>query len=265
MGNVKFSIIDQCLWEVPRNEIIMPESEEIRARNLRIKIPAYCVYIEHPVIGKILFDTGVSEDWENTWNPTIKSLYKIIYLNSLRNKLKELGTSPEEIDLLILSHMHYDHAGNVRLFSNTKAGKSILVSQAEAGTAFAKTDSGYDGPYQKEEFRNLPGIDYRLIKEDFDLAEDIHLFVQNGHTPGVIGLCLETKNNGTFLFCSDACYSPLNFGPPAVLPGLVTDQEAYLKNIERLREMQKQYQAQIVFAHDCADYAKWNKSPYLYN
>lgn len=265
MGNVKFSIIDQCLWEVPRNEIIMPESEEIRDQDLRMDIPAYCIYIEHPQIGKILFDTGVSENWEKTWTPTMKALYKIKYINSLRDKLKELGTSPDKIDLLILSHMHYDHAGNVSLFSNMKAGKQILVSRAEADTAFAKIGGGCDGPYQKKEFFDLPGIDYRLIEEDFSLTDDIHLFIQSGHTPGVIGLRLETQNNGTFMFCSDACYSPLNWGPPTVLPGLITDARGYKKNMERLREMQKQYHAQIVFAHDCTDYAKWKKSPYLYD
>lgn len=265
MGIVKFSIIDQCLWEVPRNEIIMPESEEIRSRNLRMDIPAYCVYIEHPRIGKILFDTGVSENWKESWPPAMKCLYKIKYINSLRGKLKELETSPEEIDLLILSHMHYDHAGNVSLFSNTKSGRQILVSRAEAETAFAKIENGCDGPYQKKEFYGLPGIGYRLIEEDFSLAEDIHLFIQSGHTPGVIGLRLETEHNGCFLFCSDACYSPLNFGPPTVLPGLITNAEGYLKNMERLREMQKQYHAQMIFAHDCADYARWKKSPYFYD
>lgn len=268
MGKPKFSIIDQCTWEVPRNEIIMPESEQVRKENRRMEIPVYCVYIEHPELGKVLFDTGVSECWQETWNPTMKSLYKIRYLNRLEEKLRELGTSPADIDLLILSHLHYDHSGNIRIFSNTKAGKKILMSEAEAKEAFVKVnldDTGYSGVYLKREFCDLPGIGYQLISGDTHLAEGLDLFVQRGHTPGVIGMRLETEKSGTYLFCSDACYSSFNFGPPTRLPGLVMDPGGYLENMERIRRMQQEDNARIVYAHDIDDFATWKKSPYMYD
>lgn len=267
MGKPRFSIIDQCTWEVPRNEIIMPETEEIRAKNLRMEIPVYCVYIEHPDLGKILFDTGVSHEWQKSWNPTMKSLYKIRYLNALEEKLAELGTSPEQIDLLIISHLHYDHAGNIRLFSNTKAGRKIMISRSEAREAFVRVnldDSGYSGVYLKSEFCDLPGIGYQLIDGDVHLADGLDLFVQNGHTPGVIGMRIETEESGTYIFCSDACYSALNFEPPTKLPGLVMDPEGYVQNMERIRAMKEKYKARIVYAHDVEDFLKWEKSPYMY-
>ena len=267
MGKARFSIIDQCTWEVPRNEIIMPESEQIREENRRMEIPVYCVYIEHPELGKVLFDTGVSEHWRETWNSNMKSLYQIRYLNRLEDKLRELGTSHGEIDLLILSHLHYDHSGNIRLFRNTKAGRKIILSEAEAKEAFVRVnldDTGYSGAYLKREFCDIPGIGYRLIPEDTHLAEGFDLFVQRGHTPGVIGMRLETEKSGTFLFCSDACYSSYNFGPPTKLPGLVMDPEGYKENMERIHRMQKIYDAQIVYAHDIEDFKKWKKSPYVY-
>lgn len=267
MRKPSFSMIDQCTWEVPRNEIIMPESKQEQMEEKRMEIPVYCVYIEHPKLGKILYDTGVSAHWQETWNPTMKSLYRIRYLNRLEDKLSELGTSPEDIDLLIISHLHYDHAGNIRLFCNTKAGRKILLSDPEAREAFVRVnldDTGYSGVYLKEEFCNLPGIGYELLSEDIHLAEGLDLFIQRGHTPGVIGMRIETEENGTFLFCSDACYSPYNFGPPTRLPGLVMDPEGYKENMEKIREMQKRYGAKMVFAHDCKDFQKWKKSPYMY-
>ena len=267
MAKPLFSIIDQCTWEVPRNEIIMPETEEIRAENRRMDIPVYCVYIEHPELGRVLFDTGVNLNYEQSWNPTMKSLYKIRYLNSLEDKLSELGTSPDQIDLLIISHLHYDHAGNIRLFSGTEAGKHILISEAEAKEAFVKVnldDTGYSGDYLKREFCDIPGIGYELINGDVHLADGLDLFVQPGHTPGVIGMRIETEQSGTYLFCSDACYSAFNFGPPTRLPGLVMDAEGYRTNMEKIRKMKEQYRAKMVFAHDCKDFNTWKKSPYMY-
>ena len=267
MAKPKFSIIDQCTWEVPRNEIIMPESEEIRNQNLRMLIPVFCIYIEHPDLGKILFDTGVGAKWEQNWNPTMKALYKIQYLNRLEDKLSELGVRPADLDLLILSHLHYDHAGNIDLFSHTKAGAKILISEAEAKEAFVKVnldDTGYSGVYLKSEFCNLPGIGYQLLSGDLHLADGLDLFVQRGHTPGVIGMRIETEKSGTYLVCSDACYSAFNFGPPTRLPGLVMDPDGYRANMERIRAMQEKDQAKMIFAHDIEDFAGWKKSPYFY-
>lgn len=40
--------------------------------------------------------------------------------DQLIKDLKELKISPEEIQILILTHNHYDHVGNIDLFSNAK-------------------------------------------------------------------------------------------------------------------------------------------------
>lgn len=255
------------LEDVPRNEIISPETPEIAAEQRRYAIIGYCVLIDHPVLGKVLYDTGCAYDWESSWNDTMKSLYHFVFINSLEDKLAELGLTPADIDLLIMSHLHYDHAGNLRLFQGTKAGKGVVISSAEAAEAFVKVnldDTGYSGAYWKPELSNLKGITYRPIDSDLRLADDLELFIQNGHTPGVIGLIIRTEENGAFIFTSDAVYSAQNYGPPVVLPGFCVNPEAYKANVERLRNLQDEYNAQIVFSHDVEDLVKWKKSPYFY-
>lgn len=267
MSKARFSIISQCTLEVPRNQIIAPETEEIGRKNLRIELPVYCVYVEHPQIGKILFDTGVSENREETWSEYMKAEYRVKNMQSLEKKLKELGTAPEEIDLLILSHLHYDHVGNVRLFQGTKAGRRILISRAEGEEAFGEGSTGVmknENVYRRAEYDGLTGIGYERIDWDAHLADGLDLFIQSGHTKGVIGMRIETEKSGTYLFCSDACYTAYHFGPPARLPGLVERPEDYKKNMEKLRKMQERDGAKMIFAHDIEDFAKWEKSPYLY-
>ena len=262
----KFTIIETALWDVPRNEIIQAETPEIYQANLPHTIPGFVVLIQDKKLGNILWDTGIAVDWETTWPEQFFRDYSFHSFHRLDHKLAELGLSVDQIDLLICSHLHYDHAGNVKLFQNTKAGQSILISEAEAHEAFVKTaltPDGVSGAYFRKELV-MDGIGYQTICEDTWLSDDLFLFIQRGHTPGVIGLLVRTDENGWFLFPSDAVYSKLNFGPPVVLPGLCVDPEAYVKNAERLQKLQKEYDAAIVFAHDTEEFKRWTLSPHFY-
>lgn len=266
MARTRFSIIETGLWDVPRNEIIAAETPEIYAENRRHTIPGFSVLIQHETLGNVLYDSGIAADWQETWPAQFKKDYSFHRLESLAEKLKELGLGVEDIDLLILSHLHYDHAGNVKLFKNTKAGARIMISEAEAHEAFVKSNlspDGVSGAYFRPEIV-MDGIGYQLIDQDTRLADDVELFLQRGHTPGVIGLLIRTEKNGNFIFASDAIYSTLNFGPPIVLPGLCVDPVAYKKNIERVAKLKEENNARIVFGHDVEDFKKWKTSPYFY-
>ncbi len=262
----KFTMIDTALWDVPRNEIIQAETPEIYKANLPLTIPGFVVLIQDEKIGNILWDTGIAVDWETTWPEQFFQDYSFHSFNRLDDKLAQLGLSVDQIDLLICSHLHYDHAGNVKLFRNTKAGQKVLISEAEAHEAFVKTamsPNGVSGAYFRNELI-MDGIGYQTISENTWLSDDIFLFIQRGHTPGVIGLLVKTEKNGYYMFPSDAVYSKLNFGPPVVLPGLCVDPDSYRKNVEYLQELQKKYDATIVFAHDTEDFKQWKLSPYCY-
>ena len=129
---LKFSLIQTHEIEGPRNEMIAPETPEIAAENRRMVSPGLCVLIQHDTLGWILYDTGIDDQWRTGWNQTMLSLYNLKSHTNIENALSQFGLKPADIDLLILSHLHYDHAGNVKLFQNTKAGKQILISEAEA-------------------------------------------------------------------------------------------------------------------------------------
>ena len=266
MSKPKFTILETGLWDVPRNEIIAAETPEIYAENRRHTIPGFSVLIKDEKLGNILWDTGIASDWKETWPEQFLKDYSFHRLESLSEKLKEVGLTPADIDLLILSHLHYDHAGNIKLFKGTKAGINIMISEGEAHEAFVNvcmSPNGVSGAYFRDEIV-MDGIGYQTIKEDTWLTDDILLFIQRGHTPGVIGLLIKTENSGNFMFASDAIYSSYNFGPPVVLPGLCVDPDSYKANAERLVEMKKEYNASMVFGHDVDDFKNWKLSPYFY-
>ena len=262
----KLSIIETGLWDVPRNEIIQAETPDIYAQNRRHTICGHCVLVQDEKEGNILWDTGITSDWEMTWPEQFKKDYTFYKLSNLEEKLGELGLVPADIDLLICSHLHYDHAGNLKKFRHTRAGKRVLISEAEAHEAFVKVSMSPDG-VSGAYFRNemiMDGIGYQTISEDTWVSDDVFLFIQRGHTPGVIGMLVRTEENGNFLFVTDGIYSKLNFGPPVVLPGLCVDPKSYMENIDRIRLLSEEYDAKIVFGHDVEDFKQWKLSPDWY-
>lgn len=110
----------------------------------------------------------------------------------------------------------------------------------------------------------MRGINYRLLEKDEYLADDLFLFIQAGHTPGVIGLMVKTEKGGAYIFTSDAVYSKLNYGPPIVLPGICNDPVAYKANIERLHKLVDDNNAQLFVGHDTKDFNSWKHSPEWY-
>ena len=268
MAKSRFYILESAEWEVPRNQIIRPETPEIEAQNLRMILPSYCVLIEHPTLGRVLYDTGIAEDYAAIWPDEMLDLYRFDRLRSLRDSLAALQLTPADIDLIIMSHLHYDHAGNLRLFAGTKAGQKVLVSAAELTDAVQSVEAsanGVSGAYFGPEFNGIAGISYETVSGDTVLAEGLELIALDGHTRGLLGLLVETENTGTVLFPSDAVYTALHYGPPIVYPSLCMNPEAYKANIERLEEIRAARNGTIFFSHDIDAYRMMKKAPDCYD
>ena len=54
--------------------------------------------------------------------------------NILPNQLKSLGLEPKELDAVVVSHLHFDHAGFLHIFKNT--GIPVLVQESELLNAY---------------------------------------------------------------------------------------------------------------------------------
>lgn len=271
----RFTLLHLANFDAYKDEHLTLSSEERRLnQSCRIVWPlnCYAVLIQHPVLGNILYDTGIDSGWEYRWPRNLAAGYPVHRFWDLKERLSGIGLYPDDIDLLIISHLHFDHAGNLRLFRGTKAGQHVLIQEEEAKHAFMRTNifdparAEYrnDG-YVRHEFNGLDGISFELINGDKKLADDLELLLLPGHTPGTMGLVVRTEHTGTALFPSDAIYNAENFGPPAVLPGMCARPDEYESSIEKCRSIALKEHGTIFFSHDVHAFATWKKSPEWYD
>lgn len=100
-GGAFFGVVPRVLWE---------KSETPDERN-RVALALNVTLVETG--GKrVLVDTGVGDKWSEKQT----ELYRIDRSSTLLAGLAALGVQPEDVDVVVNSHLHFDHAGgNTRM------------------------------------------------------------------------------------------------------------------------------------------------------
>lgn len=230
------------------------------------RVPSIALLVDHPRLGWIVIDTGSHKDAMTTrWPESSKRHTPLIRTDDdlIENRLAQLGLKPRDINLVILTHMHLDHAGGLSVFCDTPAGSHVLVHEDELKQAlfelYSRGVHDYGG-YLRSDF-DVPGIAYETIDGDLWLADDLQIITLPGHTAGQLGVRLDLPNLGTFIFASDACNSAVNYGPPPQMSPLTFNSEKYRRSLEKIRWLERQTHATVLFGHDLEQYQKLRLAP----
>lgn len=157
---------------------------------------------------KILVDTGLGEIDEVS---AMQSRYGVDFVASRSSDqdlvagLARHGVTPEEIDIVILTHLHFDHVGNNELFPNAKfIVQRDELPQAESPPHFCMF-------YYPEYAYKIEAVRDRLeiIDGDFQIEPSVRLVKIGGHTPGCMVVMVET-DLGTVCLTSDVMYNYKN-------------------------------------------------------
>lgn len=225
------------------------------AENIWCKVPIECAFIDHPM-GKVMIDAGCNHtaltNGENT-------RYFEPETDNMEHQLALCGVKPEDIDYVIITHMHVDHIGDIEKFKNAK----LLVQRNEFTQAFmtVHSENFNGGSYIKEDVE--ANVKYTLIDGDYTLFPDLKIITLPGHTDGQVGVQLE-MSEGTVIFCSDAINTEYNYThmmPPAKAPW---DSKAYRASIEKVRRLQAETNAKVIFGHDFDQWQTLKKAPFYY-
>ena len=214
------------------------------------EVPTHAVLIEHPEAGRILWDTGVPRDWEERWAPPgIHDYFPVAndpnakegFLDFALDQLELVST---DIDILILSHLHIDHAANAMMFNNGKTRVIVSADELEGATAFP-------GPFQGSHIKSdYVGLPFETVSGDVEIAPGVKVIQTPGHTWGTMSLLVDLPEDGPKIFTSDAVYMSESWGPPAVGAAVVWDNVRWFESVEKLRAIAEKTGAEVIFGHD---------------
>jgi len=217
-GGAMFGIIPKALWEKTN-----PADE-----SNRIKLATRNLLLDSGN-KKILIDTGMG----NKWDDKAKEIYKIDQQEfSLQSSLAKIVLKPEDITDVILTHLHFDHAGGSTIISDGKLIPTFPNAKyyvRKKNYEWAMNPSERDrGSYIKENFCPLldAGIFSFINEKNFD--DEIEFIEVNGHT-----FCMQliriSDSSNTILYCADlfptTSHIPLPYVMGYDLQPLVTVEE----------------------------------------
>lgn len=189
----------------------------------------------------IVVDTGYGELGSTRRDRT--------FLIHPEHALRELGVVPNECTV-VLTHAHYDHAGNLGLFPDTPV--YLARSEFEFWTGAYGTRLQYHHSVENADIDRLRRIHHEerlnLVEQSHDIAPGVRLIELGGHSPGQAVLTVDTAD-GAVLLASDAThyYEELERDMPFFV---VDDLKAMYAGFDALKAMTAELDAVLVPGHD---------------
>jgi N-acyl homoserine lactone hydrolase len=183
--------------------------------------PVHGFVVTHPR-GAVLVDTGCGgpEEVLNDWR---------VVNRSVADALAGLDMTPADIDLVINTHLHFDHCGQNAVFSHAPC----YVQRTELDRAKRESPDLYD-------WFGFMNARWELLDGDIEILPGLSVITTPGHTVGHQCVVVATGGQADLLI-GDAAYTPHQFaGPPDqdVLPGQASNLAAWRGSLDRIRSLE---------------------------
>jgi glyoxylase-like metal-dependent hydrolase (beta-lactamase superfamily II) len=142
--------------------------------------------------------------------------------------LEEQGLTPDDVDVVINTHLHDDHCGNNLMFP--KAKFYIQAAELESCRNPHPLDYRYDDAY-------IEDLDIVPVEGDLEPLPGIKLISTPGHTPGNQTVQVETASGKVVI--PGYCCCRLNFPEtsPALPSGVLANAYQAYDNAQRVKAM----------------------------
>jgi N-acyl homoserine lactone hydrolase len=204
--------------------------------------------------GLVLFDTGLHpvhvERPEATFGPNPNLAIAMAAEDAIVPRLAALGVKPDDVAIVVNSHLHFDHAGNNRAFP-----KATFVVQADH-LAYAKGRPNFPGVYWDD-----PALRYLPTSGRARVAPGLEVVPTPGHAPGHQSLVVDLAETGRVVLCGDAAYTRVNL-ERGEIPGV--DPAAGKESLALIRSLVRDDLDRAFPSHDPVSFARWRTAPQTY-
>lgn len=230
------------------------------------------VFIEAPILaylietrnGRILYDVGC--DYSKVNNPALKRQYygneafpfgppQMTQEQRLPNRLSRLGLTPEDVDVVFIGHLHFDHGGGLCDMQHAE----IHVHEHELTAAREQADDAYFQDDFSGDYR------WRIKAGDYALEAGVSAIESPGHTAGHMSMLIELPKGPPILLAGDAADLRENIDDE-VAPGLCWHdrEDMAIASIRKLKAIAKRTGAQLWPNHDLGFYQQCHPFPMHY-
>ena len=194
----------------------------------RIDVFGYLVISSSSVV---LVDTGIglgNQFIETTFNPTRMSVVK---------EIAQFGLTPADVDIVVNSHLHFDHCGNNKTFPNAQ----IFIQKHELEIACSSN-------YTVSDWVEYQGAKIESVDGDLEISPGITLIFTPGHTPGHQAILVDTAG-GKVLIAAQAAFTAAEYmrDGDALIQAHEGYEAHYVQSISRLKTFGS---AEVYFSHD---------------
>jgi N-acyl homoserine lactone hydrolase len=193
--------------------------------------PVHGFVVTHPG-GAVLVDTGVGgpqralDDWR-------------VVNRSVADALAELDMCPADIDLVINTHLHFDHCGQNAVFKHAPA----YVQRAELSRSQREEPSLYD-------WFDFMNARFELLDGDAEVLPGLEVIATPGHTQGHQCVLVRGAGGALDILIGDAAYTPRVYADPdrtALPSGQASDVPAWRDSMHRIKSLSPE---RVHFCHD---------------
>jgi glyoxylase-like metal-dependent hydrolase (beta-lactamase superfamily II) len=230
-------------------------------------VPIHAYLVEHPR-GRVLVDTGISPaqaQHRDYYRDSIfdylldEDEYDLPAGQTITEQLGRYGLSAEDVDTVVLTHLHEDHIGNLDAFPHAR----VLVGRTEYEARDARMLGAIPVVYEKSlasvrrwnpvDFTGpqMPGFD-----GSFDVFGDgkVVLVPTPGHSPGSTSVLVDFDDHRVLL-TGDALYTLRHLAVDDVRAVQIGDESAYVESIRRVQWLRRLAPQVVVLpAHDHTEY-----------
>jgi glyoxylase-like metal-dependent hydrolase (beta-lactamase superfamily II) len=203
------------------------------ASNKEEDFPVFCYLIEDGD-KLLLVDTGMS-DTERADKYHHPGSYQPEGM-SIIEQLQKNGYKPTDIDIVVFTHLHWDHCFYMDRFTNAQ----FIVNRKEYEFALNPIPLYYKS-YEAPELgiiRPFEGLKINLVEGETEIIPGVRVFETPGHSIGHQAIEVDT-NSGKYIIAGDAVFILDNLKPIPELQYNITPPNRYANIIETWQSIEK--------------------------
>lgn len=241
-GGAMFGVVPKPLWE-----------RRISADNRnRIPLAMRCLLVEAPN-ALVLIDTGVG----NKYSEKFAEIYGISNAGDptrLEDGIRDAGFDPSDIDIVLSTHLHFDHAGGNTFRRDdgeivpTFPEARYVVQRGELDFAHSQNER-IRASYLRENFEAVGAAGlWDLLEGEGQVTEGIEVTLTPGHTPFHQSVLIRSGGE-TACFLADVCPTSAHLPLPWIM-GYDLEPLVTLESKRVLWERALEEDWLLVFEHD---------------